>query len=108
MAYEFSATIESESEISESGSASEKFRMEVRLPGNASDTSLTLGTITDPLYIAVIGAEGVSFKLGSGGTDSIGAYPLGFVSDLKGLDESVVLLSNSKPTEQTVTVLAAE
>jgi hypothetical protein len=86
----------------------EKFQMTILLAGNASDTSITLGSITNAKYIVVIGARGISFKLGSGGSDDIGADPFGVVSDEYGLGENIVLLSNSRPSEQSVIVMAGE
>lgn len=92
----------------QSGTEVEYFKNTITLPGSASDTSLTLGTLTDPTVIAVFGATGISFKLGSGGTDSIKANPFAAIADADGIGESVILLSNGDASEQTVTVIAAE
>lgn len=108
MAYSYSLTVESETAVTGSGTESEKFRHALKLAAGATDVSLTLGTITDPVYIAVLAAEGVSFKLASGGTDAIGANPCAFVADETGLGVSEILLSNSSGAEVDVTVLAAE
>ena len=93
----------------DTGTVGEAFEHTLELAGLASDISLTLGTITDPVYIIVIAAaEGVSFKLGAGGADDIGAYPVGMVSDTAGLSETIILLSNSAMAAISVTVLAGE
>jgi hypothetical protein len=107
MSYSLSVTIDDETATG-SGETTETFKSVIALPAGASDTSLTLGTITDPLYIAVFGGEGISFKLGAAGTDEIGANPVGVVSDEQGLGETVVLLSNDSGVEVEVAVLAAE
>lgn len=108
MAYSFSLTVESEDAVTGSGTSSEKFRHELKLAAGAADVSLTLGTMTDPVYISVEGAEGVSFKLATEGTDSIGANPCAIVADEDGLGISEILLSNSGGAETDVVVLAAE
>lgn len=108
MAYSFSLTVESETAIEGSGSSSEKFRHEMKLAAGATDVSLTLGAMTDPVYVSVKGTTGVSFKLASGGTDAIGANPCAIVTNDDGLGISEILLSNSGGSEVDVVVLAAE
>lgn len=108
MAYSFSLTVESETAVTSSGDSSEKFRHEMKLAAGATDVSLTLGAMTNPVYISVKGAEGVSFKLATEGTDSIGANPCALVADEDGLGIEEILLSNSSGAEVDVTVLAAE
>lgn len=108
MAYSFSLTVESETAVTGSGDSSEKFRHEVKLAAGAEDVSLTLGMMTDPVYISVEGAEGVSFKLATEGTDSIGANPCALVADATGLGIEEILLSNSSGAEVDVVILAAE
>ena len=88
---------------------SETFWAEVKLPGAASDTTLTLNLLTDPKVLVVIGAAGVTFKLDGTGIDAIGADPVAVVSnegDGLGIDE--ILLSNGGVAEASVTVIAFE
>lgn len=93
----------------ETGTVGEVFENVVKLAGGAVDISLTLGTLTDPKFIVVMSADpGVSFKLGAGGADSIGASPAGVVADADGLNETIILLSNSGVAEYDVTVIAGE
>ena len=108
MAYSFSLTVESEDAVAGSGDSSEKFRHELKLAAGASNVSLTLGTMTDPVYISVKGDSGVSFKLATEGSDSIGANPCALVADEDGLGVEEILLSNSSGAEVDVVVLAAE
>lgn len=87
----------------------EVFNQTLKLAAAASDTSLTLGTLTDPKFIAVYGGEGISFKLGSGGTDAITADPMAIIcADNDGIGESIILLSNSSASEVVVYVYAEE
>ena len=87
----------------------EVFNTIILLAGGASDTSLTLGTLTNPKIIMVFGGADVSFKLGSDGTDAIGADPFAVVADDgNGLSETIILLSNSGAGEITVYVYAEE
>lgn len=86
----------------------ETFATEVKVPAGASDTSLKLGLLTDPVVLVVYGATGVSFKLDSTGTDPIKANPFAVVSDEDGLSIDEILLSNSAAQEQTVYVYAEE
>lgn len=79
-----------------------------RLAGSASAVNLALGTLTNPLWLAVYGDEGISFQISSGG-DAIEANPFAFIADVdNGLGISEIWLSNSEPGEKSVTVLAAE
>lgn len=87
----------------------EEFSATVKLAGLASDVSLTLGAITDAKYIAVFGAEGVSFKIDSGGTDPVYANPFAILTEEDlGSGVDVILLSNSAVAEATVYVYAGE
>ena len=57
----------------------------------------------------VAGPIGVSFKLGSGGTDSIQAHPFAVVSEEDlGRALTEILVSNSQPSEATVDIYAGE
>ena len=107
MAYSVAVTVDSEIASTETGTESERFVAEVSLQAGASDVSVTLGTLTDPVFVAIEGASGVSFKIESG-TDSLGANPCAVIQDADGLGISAVLLSNSDGQEQTVTIVAAE
>lgn len=106
--YDYSFTFDSVEEVDESGTVTEKFDHTLQLANGASDVSLTLGAMTDPIFIFVLGATGVSFKLASGGTDAIGANPFGAVCDDDGLGVTEILLSNSDSVEHTVRVMAGE
>ena len=101
------------SERSESATAdascNETFWAEVNVPAAASDTTLKLNLLTDPLVIVVIGGTGISFKLDSTGTDAISADPIAVVgNEGSGLDIDEILLSNSDTEEHTVIVIAFE
>lgn len=79
-----------------------------RLAGLASAINLKLGTLTNPLWLAIYGAEGISFQISSGG-DAIEANPFAFIADVDaGLGISEIWLSNSSAGEVAVTILAAE
>ena len=87
----------------------EQFEALVKLALGAADVSLTLGTLAAPKMIAVFGAEGVSFKIGAGGTDSIKADPFAIIFDENGdIGETAILLSNSDSVEHDVYVYAYE
>jgi hypothetical protein len=91
------------------GTISESFWAEVKLPAAASDTSLALNLLTDPVMLVVIGDTGISFKLNAGGTDAISADPIAVIADDNdGLDITAILLSNSDGEEHDVTVIAFE
>lgn len=97
--------------LTTTGAASfdEEFWTTVKLAAGAADTSVALGSLTDPQVVIVIGAEGVSFKLGAAGTDAVAADPIAVVSDeVNGLGIAAVLLSNSSAVEREVTVIAWE
>jgi len=93
----------------ETGSVLEVFGgFPMRLPGGASDTNIKLGLLTDPLWLAVFGDVGISFKIVEGGT-ALEANPFGFVADVEdGLGISEVWLSNSDAEEHVVYILASE
>lgn len=76
--------------------------------GLASDVNVKLGTLTDPKFLKVSGSVGVSIKIASGGT-AISANPWAFLSEVtNGLGISEIWISNSDPSEATVTILAGE
>lgn len=88
---------------------SETFWAEVSLEAAASDVVLKLNLLTDPKMLVVIGAEGISFKLDSTGTDAIAANPVAVIGDEDaglGIDE--ILLSNGDTQSHTVVVIAME
>lgn len=106
--YAYALTVDAVSQVSASGTVAEKFETTVLLATGASDVSLTLSTLTDPIYVIVVGAKGVSFKIGAGGTDAIGANPFGAFCDDDGLGETTILLSNSDAQDHEVKVFAGE
>jgi hypothetical protein len=106
--YAYSVDLDSVELASQTGTVGEKFSHTMLLGAGDSDTSLVLGAITDPKYIIVVGAKGVSFKLGAAGTDVIGANPIAIVADEDGLSETQILLSNSDSQEHEVQVYAGE
>lgn len=80
----------------------------VRLPGLASDTNIKLGLLSDPLWLAVFGDEGVSFKIASGGT-AIEANPFAFIADVEdGLGISEIWLTNTDAEEHVIYIMATE
>ena len=79
----------------------------IKLPAGASDTSLALALLTNPVLIYVQGASGVSFKV-VGGTDVIPCNPCGLISDADGFANASILLSNSSGVEVDVKIVAIE
>jgi len=108
--YTHSLTLDSTVLGTATGTVGEKFNHTMKLAGLAADISLTLGALTVPKYIIVVGgASGVSFKLGGAGTDVINAYPYAAIcSDTAGFACTAILLSNSGAQEVDVTVYAGE
>lgn len=106
-AYAISTTVQGVS-ASGAGTITEEFVTTITLAASASDISLTLGGITDPKYVIVVGGTGCSFKIGAGGADAIGCNPFGAFCDPDGLSETIVLLSNSDGQSQAVTIYAGE
>jgi len=95
--------------LSETITPVEVFNTTILLPGSASDTSVTLGSLTDPKLLMVYGADDISFKLNADGTDVIRADPVAVIMDTKnGLGITAILLSNGGASEQTVYVYAEE
>lgn len=79
-----------------------------RIAGEASDVNIKLGTLTSPLWLAVFGAKGISFKIASDGTD-LEANPFAFIADTDaGLGISEIWVSNSEAAEIPITILCAE
>lgn len=102
--YAYSVILDTVTLKSQSGTASEKVSQTVKIPGLASDTSIMLGLLTNPRYIIVSGAEGISIKLGAGGVDAIGADPIAVIANEDGLGHDRILISNSGAQEQEVTI----
>lgn len=101
------ATVGSD-EKSSALTVTEQFEHTMTLVAGASDENVDLGGITDPQYIIVFGATGVSFKLDSTGTDSLEANPFAAVSDEDGLGVDEILLSNSDGVDHDVVIYAGE
>lgn len=79
-----------------------------KIGASETDVNVKLGTLTDPVLLAVWGDEGVSFKIASGG-DALAAYPFACLADVaNGLGISEIWVSNSVPSEQDYTYLAIE
>lgn len=93
----------------ESGDAEEvSGGMPHKIGASETDVNIKLGTLTDPVLLAVWGTIGVSFKINATG-DAIGAYPFACLTDIEnglGIDE--IWVSNSTASEQTYTYLAIE
>jgi hypothetical protein len=80
----------------------------MRVPAGASDTNVKLGLLSDPIFLAVYGDTGISFKIASGGT-SLKADPFAFLADEEdGLGISEIWVSNSDSEEHTIYIVAAE
>lgn len=92
---------------SEAVVTTEVFHATVKIAGSASDTSITLGTLTVPKFVAIYGAAGISMKIG-GGADSIPCDPFSILSNSSGEAMTAVLLSNSTGQEVTVYIYAEE
>ena len=90
-------------------SASEEFWVTVSIAAEASDITLTLSIVTDPKIVVIYGGKGISVKLGSAGTDSVGADPIAVIANEDaGLDISELLVSNSDTQAHAITVVAYE
>lgn len=90
-------------------SASEEFWISLTLTASAVDTSVTLGGLTDPKALIVIGGEGITFKLGAAGTDAVGADPVAVVgNEGDGLGIAAILLSNAESQARSVQIIAFE
>lgn len=102
-------TVLADQGTAQSGSVLEAFGgMPQKIAGLASDVNIKLGTLTNPLFLKVDGAEGVSVKIAESGT-ALKANPWLFIADTdNGLDISEIWVSNSEPAEVTITILAAE
>lgn len=95
--------------IAQTGTVLEAYGgLPVRLPGGASDTNIKLGLLSDPLWLAVFGDEGVSFKIADGGT-ALEANPFAFIADVEdGLGISEIWLTNADAEEHIIYIVAAE
>lgn len=79
-----------------------------KIAANDTDVNVKLGTLTDPVILAVWGDIGMSFKISSGG-DAIAAYPFACLADIEnGLGISEIWVSNSTASEQDYTYIAIE
>ncbi len=86
----------------------EVFEQRVRLAAGASDTTLTLGSLSNPKFVMVFGESDISVKIASG-TDALDADPFMVLADDKnGLGFASILLSNGGTSERTVYVYAEE
>lgn len=95
--------------VTETIVTAETFSAEVKIAGLATDISLTLGLLTAPKYLIVVGPIGASFKLAAAGTDSIVCNPVAIASEADLGDAlTEILISNSQAQEATVTVYAGE
>ena len=109
MTYTVAITPESESQTTQTGTETEKLRLRVQVTAGASDTNIKLGSMTNPKYLVVLGAQDVTIKLDSTGTDSLGTNPCLYVSDDDdglGIDE--ILVSNAGAGAADIVILAAE
>ena len=91
------------------GSVLEAFGgMPMRVAAGASDVNIKLGTLTDPIFLAVYGDTGISFAISNGG-DALHADPFAFLADEEdGLGISEIWLTNSDSEEHTIYIVAAE
>ncbi|MCK5644740.1 MAG: hypothetical protein KAJ19_28330 [Gammaproteobacteria bacterium] len=104
----------STTQIPSPGSASTGSVLEVfggfpmRIPGGTSDQNIKLGLLSDPLWLAVYGDEGISFQIFEDGT-ALEANPMAFVADVAdGLGISEIWVSNSDAEEHIVYILASQ
>lgn len=95
--------------VAQTGSLLEAYGgLPMRVAAGATDVNYKLGALTQAQWLAVYGAEGISFKLQLGGT-SIRANPFAFIADTDAdTNISEIWLSNSSAAERSVTILAAE
>ena len=108
MATSVQMVVDSVIDNTETGTESEYFQAKVNVPSAASDKVVYLGSITDPVFLAVLGAEGITFKLDAGGTDAIGAYPMALIMNNDGLSIDRILVSNGDGQAHEITIVAAE
>ena len=79
-----------------------------KIAASDTDVNVKLGSLTDPVLLALWGDQGVSFKISEGG-ESIAAYPFACLCDLEnGLNISEIWVSNGTASEQTYTYMAIE
>jgi len=87
----------------------QSFIMELTVAAAASDTSITLGGLTAPKVLIVLGADDISFKMDAGGTDIIDADPMAVICDeTDGIGVSALLMSNGGATDRVVTIIALQ
>jgi hypothetical protein len=80
----------------------------MKVAGLASDVNVKLGTLTDPKFLKVSGAVGITVKIAESGT-ALSANPWLFLSETtNGLGISEIWISNSEASEATVSILAGE
>ena len=93
----------------ETGGVLEAFGgMPQRIAAGASDVNIKLGTLADPLWLAVFGNDGITFRLALAG-QVLDANPFAFLADEQnGLGISEIWVSNSDSQEQTIILVAAE
>lgn len=93
----------------ETGSVVEAFGgMPQRIGAGESDLNIKLGTLSDPVWLGVVGADGISFKISESG-DALSASPYAFLANVDdGLGISEIWISNADAEEHTVTILAVE
>ena len=85
------------------------FDMDITVAAAASDVSLTLGGLTAPKVLIVIGGDDVKFKLNAGGTDEIDADPFAIICDeTDGIGVTAILLSNGGAADIVARVIAVE
>lgn len=106
---EDSATVITSPGQAETGAVLEAYGgFPARIAAGASGVNIKLGTMTDPKWFALFGAEGVSFTISDGG-DAIAASPFAFLADVEdGLGISEIWVSNSDSQEHTITMMGAE
>lgn len=92
----------------DTGTVTESFHAICTVASSASDVNVKLGQLTDPLFLAAWGDQGISFKISSAG-DAIAAYPFACLSDTNnGLGVSEIWVSNSEAEAKSCTIVAVE
>jgi len=95
-----------------SGVCGESSWNELSIPANATGLSaveVSLGGLTAPKMVLVLGARGISMKT-AGGVDSYDADPLAVFANSTGLviNPSPLTIENSDTVPHTITVVAIE
>ncbi len=89
-------------------SLSRKTVQDIELPANALDVQVSLGAVTHPEVLIVLGDKGISWRQVAATGAPIPANPISFMTDLDGVALGTLYLSNADSQAHLVTVIAGE